>query len=311
MKDKIYFIKGSVENPERVKQALLTIYPNAKDVNSTTFKCANWYYYVINDIICYAYDYYHIELLKHIGIELQTGDYIEKPVQFRLPTKEEFEDLIKHFSKWNEKEESWEFLSREGWTLKLPVTDYYLNDTNNNTDTHGYYWSSTKDEDNNNFAYNFYFNSNSRGMAISNHSCHKHSVRLVSNTPFKDAVEFNGVYWKPENEPGYYTFDEAVERFNKPVVPQATYSPTYSPTYSHWLFEEQPQVTDTSIDGSENDSENIKSENLVEKIMYRSVYNFDENSVIEQGGRLFSTKEEALADAGSVGCQEVKIIAKV
>lgn len=306
MEDKVYYIKGSAENPEGVEQALLEVCPNPKNNYAYSYSVDKGYYYVINNLIGYDDTVSVIHLLERFGTELQPKSIEEKPVQFRLPTKEEFEDLLKHFSKWNEKEESWEFLSREGWTLKLPVTGYYLNDTNNNTDTHGYYWSSTKDEDNNNFAYNFYFNSNSRGMAISNHSCYKHSVRLISSTPFKDAVEFNGVYWKPENEPGYFTFDEAIERFNKPAVPQAT----YSPTYSHWLFEEQPQVTDTSIDGSENDSENIKSEKLVEKIMYSSVYEFDEDGVLEQGGRLFSTKEEALADADSVGCQEVKIIVK-
>lgn len=214
--DKVYYIKGSKENPEGVKQVLLKVCPDAENIDDFSFDIESYYYYVINGIIDYACDLPHILLLKHAGIELQPKIKIieEEPVQFRLPTKEEFEYLLKHFPKWNGEKKSREFLSRVGGTLKLPVTGYYLNGLIDDADTHGYYWSSTKDEYNSDFAYNLYFNSISRSIIISNCSRYKYAVRLVSNTPFKGAVEFNGVYWKPENEPGYYTFDEALEKFD-------------------------------------------------------------------------------------------------
>ncbi len=39
------------------------------------------------------------------------------------------------------------------------------------------------------------------------------SVRLVSDTPFEGGINFNGVWWKPENEPGHFSFDDAMRQF--------------------------------------------------------------------------------------------------
>lgn len=53
-----------------------------------------------------------------------------------------------------------------------------------------------------------------------------------------------------------------------------------------------------------------KTEKLTEKIMYSPVYDFIENGDFKAGSRLFLTKEEALADAGSMGYQEIKVTIK-
>lgn len=41
------------------------------------------------------------------------------------------------------------------------------------------------------------------------------SVRLVSDEPFEGGIKFGDVWWKPENEEGFYTWEEAMEKFNK------------------------------------------------------------------------------------------------
>lgn len=82
---KICYIKGSKENPEGVRQALLEVCPNAKNIDDFEYSFAHstdsTYYYVINGIIAYAEDDSHIELLKHIGTELhpkKVEKFIEK-----------------------------------------------------------------------------------------------------------------------------------------------------------------------------------------------------------------------------------------
>ena len=43
----------------------------------------------------------------------------------------------------------------------------------------------------------------------------KRSVRLVSDEPFEGGIKFGDVWWKPENEEGVYTWEEAMKKFNK------------------------------------------------------------------------------------------------
>lgn len=210
MEHKVYYIKGSKENPEGVKQALLAVYPNVKNIDSYTFTQASHYHYVIDDFACYAYDLYHIKLLKYIGIELQPIA-IEKKTKFRLPTKEDFKNLQKHFSKWNEEDESLEILNKDGFMLTLPTTGYY-GSCLTVFDSIGYYWSSTAHDSDN--AYCLCFDSCDRCVGYY-FTSDKHAVRLVSDEPFEGGIEFNGVYWKPENEDGYYSYIEALEKFSK------------------------------------------------------------------------------------------------
>ena len=40
------------------------------------------------------------------------------------------------------------------------------------------------------------------------------SVRLVSDWPFEGGIKSGDVWWKPENEEGFYTWEEAMEKFN-------------------------------------------------------------------------------------------------
>jgi len=42
---------------------------------------------------------------------------------------------------------------------------------------------------------------------------HSASVRLVSDWPFEGGIKFGDVWWKPENEEGFYTWEEAMEKF--------------------------------------------------------------------------------------------------
>lgn len=41
------------------------------------------------------------------------------------------------------------------------------------------------------------------------------SVRLVSDEPFEGGIKFGDVWWKPKNEEGVYTWEEAMKKFNK------------------------------------------------------------------------------------------------
>ena len=72
---KVYYIKSSKENPEGVRQALLEVCPDAKNIDDFAYSFAHsidsTYYYVINGRIDYAEDDSRIELLKDVGIELQ------------------------------------------------------------------------------------------------------------------------------------------------------------------------------------------------------------------------------------------------
>lgn len=71
METKIYYIKGSVENPEGVRQALLDVCPDAENIDRFRFDSEGRYYYIINGIIDYTDDDSLIDFLKRIYTELQ------------------------------------------------------------------------------------------------------------------------------------------------------------------------------------------------------------------------------------------------
>lgn len=145
-------------------------------------------------------------------------DYrIKKTSKFRLPTKKEFENLISHFSRWNDKRNGLEIENDNHEILFLPSKGYYYDSLyqENELDikNKGNYWSSTTIDDYKYYAYALDFDpirKNTDNCCI-NVRC---SVRLVSDIPFEGAIEFEHIYWKPENESGYFTYEEALEKFN-------------------------------------------------------------------------------------------------
>lgn len=142
-------------------------------------------------------------------------DYrIKKMSKFRLPTKEEFEELIDNFSKWDKANNGLLVENEEFDILFLPAMGYMDDEENNFEDIIGYYWSSTVHEFNSDYAYYLNFSSWSRNIENGFHDS-RNTVRLVSDEPFEGGVEFNGIYWKRENESGYYTYKEAMDKFNK------------------------------------------------------------------------------------------------
>lgn len=137
----------------------------------------------------------------------------EEQVKFRLPTKEEFEDLISNFSRWNAKKKGLEILNINGDILFLPVCE--------RLGSRGSYWSSTACKNDNGRSYlsnyGLYFDSNStQTNRYWNDS--EYSVRLVSDTPFEGGIKFGNIYWKPENEKGYYSWEDAMSMFNKVII---------------------------------------------------------------------------------------------
>lgn len=140
-------------------------------------------------------------------------DYrIKKNPKFRLPTMEEFDNLIEHFSRWDKEKKGLEILNKKGDILFFPALGHRYGTSCRNKGTYGYYWSSIMYEHGKYSAYNLYFDSSSKYMIV-NGILSEYSVRLVSDEPFEGAIEFNNVYWKPENEEGYFTHEVAINKF--------------------------------------------------------------------------------------------------
>lgn len=89
--DKVYYIKGSRENPEGVKQALLDVCPDAKNPNCLAFTNESGVYYVIDKFIHFSdYSYSATEVIKRVGIELQPKK------QEKFAEKIMYQRLFKH-----------------------------------------------------------------------------------------------------------------------------------------------------------------------------------------------------------------------
>lgn len=143
-----------------------------------------------------------------------TYDYRIKPLpHFRLPTKEEYEKLISHFSRWNAEKKGLEILNINGDILFLPADGDRIDTLNYRVGSHGDYWSSDVNKSDSGGAYGLYFDS--RSTQTNRYSCnYGRSVRLVSDVPFEGGIEIAGLWWKPDNEEGYFTWNEANEKFN-------------------------------------------------------------------------------------------------
>lgn len=147
----------------------------------------------------------------------------EKPdTKFRLPTKEDFERLDKCYTRFdNGLEGRWFYDEDTGEKLFLPCDGYYDGGDHYHrcympygVGAYGCYWSSTYYSNINIGAY--YFNFDIRNMfSVVGRRDNNYSVRLVSDEPFEGAIHVVGLYWKPTNEGGYFTHDEAMEKFNK------------------------------------------------------------------------------------------------
>ena len=132
--------------------------------------------------------------------------------KFRLPTKEEFERLAKCWSRFDEKKNGRYFFDDEtGEKLFLPCKGYLINKDMIVSESMGFYWTSTKSLSHH--AYYLCFNSRYLNPVTSINRYYEQSVRLVSDAPFGDAIHVAGLYWKPENEEGFCTFDEAISKF--------------------------------------------------------------------------------------------------
>lgn len=148
-------------------------------------------------------------------------------IRFRLPTKEEFERLTKCWSRFDEKKNGRCFFDEEtGEKLFLPCNGCPIKKNVRVCVSSGFYWTSTEC-----FSYHdaliglitlqskidaYYFCFDSRCMnPITNlHKYYEQSVRLVSDAPFGGAIHVAGLYWKPENEEGFFSYDEAMSKFN-------------------------------------------------------------------------------------------------
>lgn len=133
--------------------------------------------------------------------------------KFRLPTREEWESLIKNFSKWNDKKKSLEIMNKDGKVLFIRANGYSDKFGKHNV-SFGNYWSSTVLNTDIYRAYGLNFSSSFKGISLYNNFCGL-SVRLVSDTPFEGGILFDGIWWKPETEEGYYLYEEAMNKFNK------------------------------------------------------------------------------------------------
>lgn len=134
----------------------------------------------------------------------------------RLPTKEDFEKLCECYTRFDEGLRGrWFFDRKTGEELFLPCEGYR---GSGGARIHllgedAYYWSSTTCWDDR-FAIAFFFWRRSLLPNDDFRRLNGCSVRLVSDEPFEGAVHVAGLYWKSTNEEGYYTWDEAMEKFN-------------------------------------------------------------------------------------------------
>lgn len=130
----------------------------------------------------------------------------------RLATKEEFEKLEECYTRFdNILKGRWFYDEDTGEKLFLPCDGYrsYWNLTYDDG-AEGCYWSSTYYS--NTGAYYFDFSIRKMFSVVGSRD-NGYSVRLVSDEPFEGAVHVAGLYWKPTNEYGYYTWDEAMAKF--------------------------------------------------------------------------------------------------
>lgn len=140
---------------------------------------------------------------------------IKKPTaKFRLPTQEEFDKLCKCYTRFDEELKGrWFYDEETGEKLFLPCEGYSYKDSIFNDEILGNYWSSSTGPYQHCGSYYLDFTSNRINTEI-DLDLYRRGVCLVSDSPFEGAIHVAGLYWKPENEEGFYTWDEAMEKFN-------------------------------------------------------------------------------------------------
>lgn len=128
--------------------------------------------------------------------------------KFRLPSKEEFEKLGKFKTKYDNKRKGRWFLDEEtGERLFLPCECYRYGEAYN-AGIGRYHWSSTSY--NSTFKKFFFFDNSTVNPDVNDYyfGAYNQSIRLVSDKPFEGSIHVAGLYWKPENEKGYYAWNE-------------------------------------------------------------------------------------------------------
>lgn len=131
----------------------------------------------------------------------------------RLPTKEEFNRLCLTFTKHDqERKGRWFYDEETKEKLFLPCEGLRrIHGGIMGMGLSGFYWASTPYSGSS--AYSFSFSKSVQPIRNNNRQCGQ-SIRLVSDEPFEGAIHVAGLYWKPENEEGYYTYNDAIEKFN-------------------------------------------------------------------------------------------------
>lgn len=130
----------------------------------------------------------------------------------RLPTKAEFEALLKLPYEWDNERKGMVFTASNGNELFLPAYGYRYGTDVYDVGNYGSYWSDTPY--NNENAWYLYFTSDEAEINNHIHKCGR-TVRLVSDEPCAGYIDMGtGVYWAPgnyyEGEKIYFTWDEAM-----------------------------------------------------------------------------------------------------
>lgn len=121
----------------------------------------------------------------------------------RVPTAKEFEGMALGFTKVDYDKKTRIYLDEKSGN-KLQFYYDYLRE-----DPQYFCWCSDR-EDEKGFGRSF----NGFNVVLADLEKPKpKSVRLVSDWPFEGGIKFGDVWWKPENEEGFYTWEEAMEKF--------------------------------------------------------------------------------------------------
>lgn len=132
---------------------------------------------------------------------------------FRLPTEEEFESITQEFTKVDYDKKSRVYLDeKSGNKLQFYYIRLWEKEDLIVRGKQCFCWCSnpTDREIEHLLARTF----DGFDIAIVDMNTER-SVRLVSDEPFEGGIKFGDVWWKPENEKGFYTWREAIEKFNK------------------------------------------------------------------------------------------------
>lgn len=130
----------------------------------------------------------------------------------RLPTREEFNALLKLPYKWDEKRRGLIFTASNGNELLFPAMGYRFDIDVYSINYCGYYWSATPYSIFS--AWYFYFDSNKSNMDVY-YGNYDRTIRLVSDEPCDNYIDMGiGVYWAQENyhegKKIYFAWNEAM-----------------------------------------------------------------------------------------------------